>query len=65
MLLERLGPQLATLGFPIEDQIRIICRTLQQAWMPLPPGVTFPTGAESKSHVAAAPICGHDRGPRR
>ena len=29
MLLERLGPQLATLGFPIEDQIRIICQTLQ------------------------------------
>jgi len=34
MLLERLGPQLATLGFPIEDQIRIICQTLQSAWAP-------------------------------
>ena len=53
MLLERLGPQLATLGFPIEDQIRIICRTLQQAWMPLPPGVTFPTGAEKALEMSS------------
>jgi hypothetical protein len=48
-LLERLGPQLAMLGLPIEEQIRIICRTLQQAWMPLAPGVSFPTGAEKAS----------------
>jgi len=46
MLLERLGPQLASLGLPIEEQIRIICRTLQQAWMPLSPGAGFPTGAD-------------------
>ena len=49
MLLERLGPQLAMLGLPIEDQIRVICRTLQQAWMPIPPGVRYPTGAEKAS----------------
>ena len=48
-LLERLGPQLAMFGLPIEEQIRIICRTLQQAWMPLAPGVSFPTGAEKAS----------------
>ena len=46
MLLERLGPQLAVLGLPIEEQIRVICRTLQQAWMPIPPGARYPTGAE-------------------
>ena len=51
MLLERLGPQLATLGFPIEDQIRIICQTLQWAWAPLPPGVRYPTGAEKASEM--------------
>jgi streptomycin 6-kinase len=51
MLLERLGPQLATLGFPIEDQIRIICQTLQCAWAPLPPGVRYPTGAEKASEM--------------
>jgi streptomycin 6-kinase len=52
MLLERLGPQLATLGFPIEDQIRTICRTLQSAWAaPLPPGARYPTGAEKASEM--------------
>lgn len=51
MLLERLGPQLATLGLPIEEQIRIICRTLKQAWMPLPSGVSFPTGADKASEM--------------
>ena len=52
-LLERLGPQLAMLGLPIEEQIRIICRTLQQAWMPLPPGVSFPTGAEKALEMSS------------
>ena len=53
MLLERLGPQLANLGLPIEEQIRIICRTLQHAWMPLPPGARFPTGAEKASEMSS------------
>ena len=51
MLLERLGPQLATLGFPIEDQIRIVCQTLQWAWVRLPPGVRYPTGREKASEM--------------
>lgn len=51
MLLERLGPQLATLGFPIEDQIRIICQTLQWAWAPWPRAVRYPTGAEKASEM--------------
>src|SRR6516162_2823781 len=58
MLLERLGPQLATVGLPIEDQISVICRTLQQAWMPMPPGARYPAGAEKavemSSHFSTA-----------
>jgi streptomycin 6-kinase len=53
MLLERLGPQLATLGLPVEDQIRVICRVLQQAWMPLPPGARYPTGAEKALEMSS------------
>ena len=51
MLLERLGPQLGMLGLPIEEQIRVICRTLQQAWMSMPPGVGYPTGAEKAAEI--------------
>jgi streptomycin 6-kinase len=53
MLLERLDRQLATLGLLIDDQIRIICRTLQEAWMPLPTGARFPTGADKASEMSA------------
>jgi len=53
MLLERLGPQLAMLGLPIEEQIRVICRTLRQAWMPVPPGVRYPTGAEKALEMSS------------
>jgi streptomycin 6-kinase len=53
MLLERLGPQLAELGLPITQQIRIICQTLEQAWMPLPLGLRFPTGAEKASQMSS------------
>ena len=53
MLLERLGLQLATLDFPIEDQIRVICRTLQDAWMPMPPCAEFPTGAAKASDMSS------------
>ena len=53
MMLERLGPQLATLGLPIEDQIRVICRTLQRAWIPVPPSMEYPTGAEKASEMSS------------
>jgi len=53
MLLERLGPQLARLGLPIEGQISIICRTLQQAWMSLPHGVRYPTGADKALEMSS------------
>jgi streptomycin 6-kinase len=53
MLLERLGPQLAELGLPIDEQIQIICSTLEQAWMPPPPGLQLVTGAEKASELAS------------
>jgi streptomycin 6-kinase len=53
MLLERLGPQLAMLGLPVEEQIRVICRTLRQAWMSIPPGARYPTGAETASEMSS------------
>jgi len=46
MLLERLGPQLFQLGFPIERQIEIICATLLEARRPPPPDLRLMTGAE-------------------
>jgi streptomycin 6-kinase len=46
MLLERLGPQLAELGLPVDAQIEGICGTLLEAWAPAPGGAPFQTGAE-------------------
>ncbi|HKD23732.1 MAG TPA: aminoglycoside phosphotransferase family protein [Rhizomicrobium sp.] len=46
MLLERLGPQLAQMGLPIDKQMAILCATLKQAWMKALPGVRLLTGAE-------------------
>ncbi len=46
MLLERLGPQLAQLGYPIERQIEAICETLAGAWRQPPSGLILMTGAE-------------------
>ncbi|HEY6256471.1 MAG TPA: aminoglycoside phosphotransferase family protein [Xanthobacteraceae bacterium] len=53
MLLERLGPQLAELSLPIDEQIRIICAALEQAWMPRPSGLQLVTGAEKASALAS------------
>jgi streptomycin 6-kinase len=53
MLLERLGPQLAELGLPVDAQIEAICATLLQAWVPAPPdGVLLQTGAEKAKSLA-------------
>jgi streptomycin 6-kinase len=46
MLLERLGPQLAQLGLPYDEQLQAICATLREAWRPPPAGEVFSTGAE-------------------
>jgi streptomycin 6-kinase len=46
MLLERLGPQLAQMGLPIDEQMAILCAPLKRAWMKTLPGVRLLTGAE-------------------
>ena len=45
LLIERLGPPLSELGFPIRQQIETICATLRSAWIDGPEVETFPTGA--------------------
>jgi streptomycin 6-kinase len=52
MLLERLGPQLCQLGYPIEAQIETICATLAEAWRRPPPGLALMTGAEKAAALA-------------
>jgi streptomycin 6-kinase len=52
MLLERLGPQLAELGLPVDAQIEAICATLLEAWGAAPSGVPFQTGAEKADSLA-------------
>jgi len=52
MLLERLGVQLAQQGLSTEEQIRIICFTLERAWMPSLPDLPLPTGAEKANEMA-------------
>lgn len=46
VLLERLGPPLATLGLPVETQLAAICETLLDAWAAPPEGGPLMTGAE-------------------
>jgi streptomycin 6-kinase len=52
MLLERLGPQLFQLGYPLERQIEIICATLGEAWRQPPPHLPLLTGAEKADLLA-------------
>jgi len=52
MLLERLGMQLDALGLPVEAQIEAICAVLREAWMPLPAGARFTTGAEKAQDLS-------------
>jgi streptomycin 6-kinase len=51
LLLERLGAQLHELDIAADRQIEIICATLREAWMPLPGGQTFATGAEKATEL--------------
>lgn len=46
VLLERLGPPLAALGAPIDEQIAAICETLTEAWAAFPGDSRFLNGAE-------------------
>jgi streptomycin 6-kinase len=54
MLLERLGPQLFQLGYPIERQIEIICATLRDASRQPPPDLALMTGAQKADSLAEA-----------
>jgi streptomycin 6-kinase len=53
MLLERLGPQLAQSGLPIDEQMAVICATLKHAWMKSLPGVHLLTGAEKAGQTGS------------
>lgn len=46
MLLERLGEKLVDSGFPIREQIEIICRTLKSAWRQVDDRSGLRTGAD-------------------
>lgn len=52
ILLERLGPRLDELGLPADAQLEAICATLMQAWIPLPAGGPFMTGAEKAASLS-------------
>jgi streptomycin 6-kinase len=53
ILLERLGPQLHELGWPVESQIEAICAVLREAWTcPTPEGPPLTTGAEKARRLA-------------
>ena len=54
MLLERLGPRLDQMELPYRDQIDIVCSTLLDAWMRVPPGVAYVTGADKAHGLAMA-----------
>jgi streptomycin 6-kinase len=44
VLLERLGPDLDSLGLPVDEQLRHICSALQELWRPVPDGVELTDG---------------------
>jgi streptomycin 6-kinase len=52
MLLEKLGGRLETLDLPYAAKIDIMCATLLEAWMPVPPGFDWVTG-EAKANGLA------------
>ena len=52
LLLERLGPQLFELGLPTDDQIKIICRSLEQAWETPFEALNLPSGADRARMLA-------------
>ena len=51
MLIERLGPSLDTLGLAIDEQIRIVCETLRDAWIHIDADLGFPTCAEKATYL--------------
>jgi streptomycin 6-kinase len=53
MLLEHLGERLETFELPYEQQMNIVCATLLEAWMPVPAGMDFPTGADKANGLGS------------
>jgi streptomycin 6-kinase len=53
MLLERLGRQLAQQGLPVDEQIAIICATLERAWTLPERGLQLTTGVEKAGEMAS------------
>jgi streptomycin 6-kinase len=52
LLVERLGPQLATADLPLPDQLAVICETLEEFWAsPADPGL--PSGAAKAQWLAS------------
>jgi streptomycin 6-kinase len=54
MLLEQLGTRLDQHDMPYRNKIDIMCSTLLQAWMPVPAGGAYTTGAEKANSLALA-----------
>lgn len=52
LLMERLGPSLASLGWPAQDILRALCDTLRTAWRPIAGAEGFPDGAEKAERLA-------------
>lgn len=52
LLLERLGPQLAELGWPAPRQVEALCETLRSAWRAPPDTSAFTTGAEKAAELS-------------
>jgi len=53
LLLERLGPPLASLGWPTARQLATVAATLAQGWHPVPKGL-LPTGAAKAEWLAGS-----------
>lgn len=52
MLLERLGPNLAELGFEVPRILDVVAATLRSFWRPAPDDDRFPTGADKAAWLA-------------
>jgi streptomycin 6-kinase len=52
MLLERLGPNLADLGYSIPSILEVVATTLQSFWRPAPDDDRLPTGADKAAWLA-------------
>jgi streptomycin 6-kinase len=52
LLIERLGRNLDELGLPVERQLKIICDTVRQMWVPVTADTQLPTGAEKAVWLA-------------